>query len=204
MSTALIAQVDPNAEELLKEASSFGLLPAGPYEFTIREAEVIPFAKSGKYESHKCLNLQLRIIDGSPVGAGRIVFKRIPLFMRWLPTAKNPQGAVISDYFDFFLALGVSKEDVAAGKLPALEELGGKRIGGRIKVNEPDDYNDEKWNEFVAPRAPKEIAGVREAGASAVGSAFQPKAQESSPWGSGETKADSELQAAADNGGKAF
>lgn len=199
--TALIAEVDSRADDLVRQASSYGLLPAGRYQATIKAAEVVPFAKSGRYEGKNALSVQLRIIDGSPVGAGRVFFVRVPLFQRFLPTDKNPQGAIASLYFNFFLALGVSKEDVAKGKLPSLEELGGKRVGFQMKVQEPDQWHDDKWNEVANVFAPQALDGVAEPGQSPVASAFQPQAGAASPWG---TQSDSSLQAAADSGAKAF
>lgn len=210
MSTAIMAEVDAKADELVKEAGSFGILPAGSYEATVKAAEVVAFAKQGKYADKKALNVQLQILAGSPTGSGRVFFARVPLFQRFLPTQKNPQGAIASLYFNFFLALGVSKEDVAQGKLPTLEELGGKRVGFSLAVKEPDDYHDSKFNEVRNVFAPKSVAGVTEPGRSAVGSAFQPKAGVDSPWGTQAAaeptapQGDSTLQAAAEGSDKTF
>lgn len=214
MSLASLIKTDNNAEDLLKESQSndFPLLPAGWYEATIAEVEVIDFSSKDdspyKQQGFKVLNTKLRILDGAPTGAKRTFFLRVPLFQRYLPSEKNPQGAVAGTYFDFFLALGFSKEDVAGGKV-AIDQaaLGGKRIGFQLVVKKRDDpknsrdtYHTEDWNEVGRVRAPKSIEGVAEPGASAVGSAFQPKVGDESPWGS-KPQGDSNLQAAAEGKG---
>ncbi|QIK61783.1 hypothetical protein G7068_00085 [Leucobacter viscericola] len=91
--------------------------------------------------------MQLRVIDGAPVGAGRILFAMVPLFQRWAPTQKNPAGAVASDFFNFFLAVGATKEAVTTGKgLPLLEELGGTRLGIGVRVQDHFKNAGEKEN----------------------------------------------------------
>lgn len=205
MSTATIIRTDANATDLLKESQSrsFEALPAGRYEGTVAKVEVVDFAKSGRYHDggFKALNVQLRVIDGAPVGAGRVFFLRVPLFQRFLPTEKNPKGAVAQTYFDFFLHMGFSAEDVAGGKVPLDQaSLGGKRIGFTLKVNPADEYNSEPYNEVTYVNAPKDLPGAPAQGASAVGNAFAPKVEDS-PWGSPAPASDEQLQAAAEGKG---
>lgn len=202
-------KTDAAAEELLEESQrggSFELLPKGWYEGTVKKVEVVDFAKSGKYneQGYKALNVQLRIIDSSEVGAGRVFFLRVPLFQRYLPTAKNPQGAVAQTYFDFFLAMGFTKEQVAKADVKIDQAaLGGKAIGFSLTVKEADEWNDAPYNEVGYVRESREPAKT-----SAVGNAFAPQAGAESPWGSAETttapQGDATLQAAAEGAGKAF
>ena len=213
MEASAFIKTDAAAEDLLNEAQSggnFKPLSKGWYEATVKAVEIVDFAKSGKYNEggFKALNVQLRVIEGSPEGAKRVFFARVPLFQRYLPTQKNPQGAVASMYFDFFLALGFSKEDVAGGKV-SLDQasLGGKRIGMFLDVREPDEWHSEAYNEVGRVREARALEGVAKGGTSPFASAFAPATGSESPWGSTETtslQGDSALQAAADGTGKAF
>lgn len=204
-------KTDAAAEELLEESQkggSFELLPKGWYEGTVKKVEVVDFSSKDdspyKQQGYKALNVQLRIVDSSEVGAGRVFFLRVPLFQRYLPSVKNPQGAVAQTYFDFFLAMGFTKDQVAKADVKIDQAaLGGKPLGFSLVVREADEWNSEPRNEVSYVRESREPAK-----ASAVGNAFAPQAGAESPWGSAESTAapqgDATLQAAAEGAGKAF
>jgi len=144
---------------------TFSVLPAGEYEFTVKDVKEGPAAKSGANASKSILNAQLRIVDDAPVGKGRVFFKRVPLFQAWAPSEKSPQGATAHDHFQFYEGLGY---DVSKGILPDDKELLGKRITGKLVVKKADDFHDEPYNEVTSlwaskskgkPSAVADIAG---------------------------------------------
>jgi len=151
---SLDAEVQSGAAKAAKEANNFAPLPKGNYEVTIAKGEVKLYEK-GAYQGKRYINLQLRVIDSAPVGKGRVVFAKVPLFSNWKPSAKYPDGYP-TNYAEFFLALGVSDEQVDAGRgLPGPQEFGGKRLSVYVTVRPADDYNDSDYNEVSRISAPK-------------------------------------------------
>jgi hypothetical protein len=156
------ADVDANASEALKEAQSggdgkFPPLPKGEYQATIvplkkdgDRMEVVDFGGTGANAKKKVLRVAVKISDDSPTGKGRIFFVRVPMFSRYAPNEKHPQGAPARGYFDFFgKGLGVSDEALTSGNLGiGPDQILGKPIN--IVLSEPqlpDDYNPLGFNE---------------------------------------------------------
>ena len=156
------AEVDPNAAEALAEANSggngkFPPLPRGEYRGTIvplksdgsQRVEVTNFGGTGGNANKKVLRVAIKIAADSPTGAGRIFFTRVPLFSRYAPTQKNPQGAPARNYFGFFGALGVSEEALLSGNIGiGPDQILGKPINFTLgDPQAPDQYNPLGFNE---------------------------------------------------------
>lgn len=136
------------------EASSGGFAPlaAGDYNVTIFDVEDATYGPKSANAGRPSLRVQLRVSEGQE-GTNRRLFETIPLFARWAPTAKNPDGSDAFTFFDFFAAVrGESPKDfrksfndlVDAGEnpaslLPANSELLGKPLTVVLKV-ENDTY----------------------------------------------------------------
>lgn len=148
-------ETDQYAAEALAESQTgngkFPPLPRGEYQVVVvplkkddatKRVEVTDFGGTGANGKKKVLRVALQVVDDSPSGAKRVFFVRIPLFTRYAPTDKHPKGAPAKAYFDFWKALGVSEEDLVAGKLLEVNEMMGKRLGVTISDPiEPDKYN---------------------------------------------------------------
>lgn len=165
--TQLIVEVDNDATQLQEEArkgggdGKFPPVPAGKYQAFVEKIKgVEKFGGSGANASKQVLTLQVKIHGDSPVAAGRVYFVRIPLFMRWAPSEKNPKGAVASTYFDFFeKVMGIPAEQVAAGQVGDLEAAGGKPLSIILsKPNAPDQWNPLGSNEVSFVNAPGDLA----------------------------------------------
>ena len=179
-----------NADAAFAEAgsSNFPLLPKGWYEVTFVEGEIVDFTKNAESPNYgkKALNARFRIVENAPEGAKRVFFGRIPLFQRYAPNQKNPNGAVANDYFNFFLGAGQTEEAVKSGKvdMPA----GGTRIA--IRLGQEKHYKTgELENQVAGFRAPRDVApgktssGTPNAFANGGGSGtFKPSSE--SPWAS--------------------
>jgi hypothetical protein len=175
-----IADVGTDAAAAAKEAAAnsgkFAPLPKGKYQATIVPLkdggdlfEVVPFS-TGKpeYAGKNAVRVRVRIVDESPTGAKRTFFERIPLFSRYAPSQKNPQGAPVRTYFDFFAAVGYTEEQILSGKLANVESILGKRV--TITLSDPimpDEHNELGSNEvaFWGPagdvnQTPRRIDGV--------------------------------------------
>lgn len=157
---SLTAQVSAGYEEAVKQAAAANAaLPAGEYNVTLATGEVKPFAKdNANYANKNALNITLRIADGQ--FAGRTLRGRIPLFDRWNPSAKYPDGYPIREYGQFFKAVGASQEQINSGNLPPLDVILGKPLSVRVKYITPEEqperaeYNTNEdgievpWNEI--------------------------------------------------------
>lgn len=162
-------QTSANAQALMEDALSgrgFAPLPKGQYQVTIvpvkkdplTKVEIVPFSKKPEYAGKQAVRIAVRIVDESPTGAKQHFFDRIPLFHSFAPSQKYPQGAPAFSHFQFFSALGVSKEDLAAGILPGPDEIMGKRISIFLgEPKEPDQYNELGSNEITGYGAPGDL-----------------------------------------------
>lgn len=169
-------QIDPNAHEAMAEADAIGgggKFPPGPrgeYQATIvplkkddpnKRVEVVDFANRGDNAGKKALRVAFQIVPESPTLSKRWLSARIPLFMRFAPTQKNPKGAPAKAYFDFWKALGVSEEALLAGNLPDVNFMMGKRIGLVLSDPiEPDAYNPLGQNEIAFFNKPGDISST--------------------------------------------
>ena len=158
---SLVATTTAGAAESCKKAqaeNNFAAIPTGNYEVTVAKGEVIEFAKQGKYVGMKALNVQLRVIESSAVGAKRVFFLKVPLFDKFLPTAKNPDGAPNFTYFSFFGSVGATDDQLESGQLPSLKDILGKPLVAKINYfpigskdqefhTNKDTGEDEAWNE---------------------------------------------------------
>jgi hypothetical protein len=148
--TGFNAVVDQRVAEAYDEAASggngkFPPLPKGKYQAQIvalnekeqKAFEVVPWnPNKSEYAGKQALRIRVKILANSPTGANRSYFIRVPLFSRFAPSQKNPQGAPARTYFDFWQkVVGVTKEEVLSGKLPGWERVAGKFL--TITVSEP-------------------------------------------------------------------
>lgn len=172
------ANVGPDAAAAYKEAAEssgkFPPLPGGKYQATIvpldekngKQFDIVDFStRNPEYAGKKALRVRVRIVDGSPTGAKRTFFDRIPLFTRFAPSPKNPQGAPARNYFGFFEAVGATEEQIVSGNFPfELQHLLGKQI--TITLSDPvlpDQYNELGSNEvsFYGKPGSVELTPVR-------------------------------------------
>lgn len=158
--TGFQVEVDAQAAEAMAEAregsgKGFPPLPKGAYQATVvplkkdgDRMKVEEWGGTGPNSKKKVLRIMTRIVDGSPTGAKRHHSIRVPLFTRFAPKNGDPVGKPARLYFDFFGALGVSDEDLAAGRLPGPDQILGKAI--EIVLGEPqvpDNFNPLGYNE---------------------------------------------------------
>lgn len=165
--TSFQVEVDNRAAEALVEAQSGGgKFPPGlkgeyqahvvPLKKDGDRVQVQNFGGSGANAKKKVLRVAARVIDESPALAKRQFFLRVPLFTRYAPTERNPQGAPARMYFDFWRALGVADDDLVAGRLPDVDYIMGRRIA--LVLSEPLEPNE--WN----PLGYNEVSFVNKAG----------------------------------------
>lgn len=171
------AEIDPNAAGAAEDAASrqgggdFPPLPRGRYQAVIKENKGIePFGGNGANAQKKIVRLRVDILSESPTGASRVYFVRVPLFSRFAPTDKNPEGAAAWVFWNFFeKVMGVSREDILDGK-PLPSNVEGRRLSIILgKAQKPDDYNPLGFNEVDDVDAPDADFGktpVRVAGVS--------------------------------------
>jgi len=182
-----------------EQENSFKAVPKGWYDVTIVKGEVKTFER-GNYKGKRNLNVRVKVVKTAAVAAGREFSVTVPLFSNWNPTAKYPDGYP-TNYASFFLALGVSEEQVDAGKgLPGPSEFQGKPLSVYLSVKAPDDWHDEDWNQvdrIKAPTAGTPAAVAEVAGGDIWGTASEPsKAPADDVWATSDTA----LQAAAESG----
>lgn len=142
-----VAEIDNKAEEAAKEAESgggtFPPLPAGKYQVTIAKVKgVSNFGGTGGNKDKKVVNIGFQIVPESPTGKGRFLWDRVPLFSRFAPSDKYPDGAPAKSFWDFWeKAIGVPREDILAGK-PLPDNIGGRRLTVTLSAPiPPDSYN---------------------------------------------------------------
>ncbi|MDF2990250.1 MAG: hypothetical protein K0S37_764 [Microbacterium sp.] len=143
------AEIDQNAAAAAEESASrqgsgdFGPLPKGRYQAIVTENRgVESVGGSGANANKQTVRLRVDILPDSPTGAGRVFFFRVPLFSRWAPNDKNPEGAPAWVFWNFFeKVMGVTREEILAGKgLPSNVE--GKRLTIVLgKPRKPDENN---------------------------------------------------------------
>jgi len=161
--------IDPQAALAAEEAANggdgtFPPLPRGKYQAHIVKIEgVDQYAKSGDNAdpNKKVVRLRLQIVPESPTGKGRIFFARIPLFSRFAPTEKNPQGSPVRDFWDFWeRAIGVPREAILAGQ-PMPSEITGRQITITLSAPiPPNEYNPLGYNEIAFYDAAADIAST--------------------------------------------
>ncbi len=168
--TGFSATVDQQIASTYDEAASAGNgkfppLPKGNYQAKIVPLspknnelfKVEPFnTKNPAYNGKNVLRLRVQIDAESPTGKNRSFNVRIPLFSRYAPSEKSPQGAVAKMYFDFWEKVaGASKEQVISGNLPGWEVLANRAM--TISISDPkvpDQWNELGSNEIAFVSAP--------------------------------------------------
>lgn len=153
--TGFVAEIDNDAAAAADEAAAggnggFPPLPAGKYQATVVKIKgVADFGGNGGNAKKKVLEIQLRILDNSPNGAKRVFFDRIPLFTRYAPNEKNPQGATARTFWDFFgKAIGWSRDLLLSNQLPGVNDIQGKQVTVTLSAPKaPDGYNPLGFNE---------------------------------------------------------
>lgn len=134
-------------EVQFQEEAAKGPTPVPTCWYTVGLTDVaVDLYKTGTtYAGKKFLTLTIKVLAGEYKGR-QVRFVRIPLFERWNPTAKNPNGTATS-FFSFFDALGL----ISDGKprkllLKDFNQLFGKELDARIIVGKPRD-DGSVWNE---------------------------------------------------------
>lgn len=166
---SFFVEVDSNAAEAAAEAQSggkgFAPLPQGNYQARIvplkkdgNRVEVADFGGTGPNGKKKVLRVAVQILDASPLGNKRWFAARVPLFTRYAPNEKNPQGAPARMYFDFLRAIGVSEDDIIAGRFPDVDKFMGKEVGITLSAPiEPDKWNPLGSNEISFFNKPGDV-----------------------------------------------
>lgn len=149
--------VDPQAVQAAESAAAggdgtFPPLPKGRYQAFIEKIEgVDQFAKSGANAdpTKRVVRIRFKVHPQSPNGANRVFFGRIPLFSRFAPTEKNPEGAPARDFWDFWeRAIGVPREQIVSGQ-PMPSDITGRQITITLSAPiAPDNYNPLGSNEI--------------------------------------------------------
>lgn len=154
MTDGFVTEIDQQAAAAAEEAAaggngSFPPLPAGKYQAFVNGIEgVQDFGGTGDNAKKKVVKLKLKINDQSPTGKSRIFFVRVPLFSRYAPNAKHPQGAPAKAFWDFWeKAMGVSRDHILSGQ-PMPSNIGGKPLTITLGAPlVPDNYNPLGYNE---------------------------------------------------------
>lgn len=170
MPNPFAVQVDANAAAAAEESSNRGSdgflpLPQGKYQaFVEKFLEVQPFTKdqSSPNFGKQVARFQLKIVAESPTGKNRTYFLRVPLFTRYAPSQKSPEGAPAQMYFDFFGDVaGATREQLIQGQVPSPNEIGGKKLTITLSQPiKPDAYNPKGFNEVSFVGAPGDIAAT--------------------------------------------
>lgn len=163
-------QVDTNAaaaadESANRSSDGFPPLPQGKYQaFVEKFIEVQPFTKDSSSPNFgkQVARFQLKVRSDSPVGANRVYFIRVPLFTRYAPSQKSPEGAPAGMYFDFFGEVaGATREQLVTGQVPAPNEIGGKNLTITLSAPiKPDAYNPKGSNEVSFVGKPGDLAAT--------------------------------------------
>lgn len=127
-------------------ANDFEPIPAGWYNGTIFNAEEKQFKNAGKHPGDDYYNVQLRVSEGDY--KGRVLFVMVPLFPKWNPGPKTPNGFP-TNFIPFFEALGEDLE--GEFEVPDPDELGGQDITFRVRIEE-DAYKNAKEGTTDAKR----------------------------------------------------
>lgn len=149
-------ELDPQAAKAAEEAASggdgsFPPLLGGKYQVTIAKVKgVADFGGQGANSKKKIVNIGFRIVDQSPTGKGRYVWGRVPLFSRFAPNAKHPEGAACRDFWDFWeKAIGVPRDYILSGQ-PLPSDIGGKALTITLSApTPPDAFNPLGSNEIA-------------------------------------------------------
>ena len=167
------AEIDNNAAKAAEEAAAggngtFPPLPGGKYQVIIAKVKGVDnFAKSGPNANKKVVNVGFQIVPESPTGKSRYIWGRVPLFSRFAPNEKYPDGAPARGFWDFWeKAIGVPRERILAGDLP--DNIGGTRLTVTLSAPiPPDQFNPLGSNEVDfydktgdVNVTPKRVAGV--------------------------------------------
>lgn len=100
-----------------------------------------PYAKQGPNTKVLALAIRVRVHDGQK-GAGRNLFKDIPLTRKFAPTGqgKYPDGTPAFDFFSFFRALGYDVDAPEGFAVPEDRELLGKFLEVVVATEVRDGY----------------------------------------------------------------
>lgn len=121
----------------------FPPLPEGNYNFYVSDSEAKLFGPTSKNPGKPYLSLTIQP-DGGKYHKRRIFNVMVPLFEKWGPTPKNPDGFPTA-FLPAFTAFGY---DVAKGfKADSLDDLANELIGKKFQArvrHEDDTYAYEK------------------------------------------------------------
>ena len=110
-------------------------VPLGWYNVGITDVAVDDYQESSPYKGKKHLTLSIKVLSGDHKGR-EVRYVRVPLFLRFNPTAKSPSGTATS-FHAFFNSLGLIKDNKLI--LKDFNQLFGKELSARISVTQPND-----------------------------------------------------------------
>jgi len=116
----------------------------GKYQMKVIEViEQQKFGGNGDNANKPVLKVRLQIVDESPNGRRRTFYHRLPLFTKFAPSAKNPQGAANLAFTGFWRdAMGWDEAKLRAGDLPGESDILGKQFTGVLGAPKPPN----QWN----------------------------------------------------------
>lgn len=103
------------------QSTRFKALEAGEYTVSLYDVKEEKYGPNSNNAGRPYYNVQLRIEDGQP-GANRRLFEKIPLFLEWNPTPKNPEGSDAFTFYDFFAAVEGIKSSEFRARMKKLVE----------------------------------------------------------------------------------
>lgn len=155
----------------------FPPLPKGKYQMTVRKVvKRDVFGGTGPNGQKPVLKIEVQIVEDSPTGKNRVYFPRVPLFTKFAPSEKNPQGAANLTFTGFWRdAMGWPEEKLRAGDLPDENYILGRRFTGVLgSPKAPDQWNPLGSNEIdfyeaegdvnATPTAPVRVQWLDESG----------------------------------------
>lgn len=128
------------------EGGVFKPLPAGWYDVTLKDVKPAKFSdKSAKYAGKDKLRIQFRVATEGDY-FGRVVFGDVPLFPKWSPTEKNPDGYP-TNFIPFFTALGY---DIEKGfEFDSLADLANEILGEDLQIRLSVSKDEYAYNKAV-------------------------------------------------------
>lgn len=110
-------------------------IPLGWYNVGITDVSLDDYQETSPYKGKKYLTLSIKVLSGDQKGR-EVRYVRVPLFTRFNPTAKNPQGTATS-FHAFFNSLGLIKGNKLV--LRDFNRLFGSELQAKISLTQPND-----------------------------------------------------------------
>lgn len=165
MSLSLVVNSAAFNDAAEDRGGNFDPLPPGTYEVELIDAKIAPFAKSGKYADVQAYRFTWKVTEDNETGKNRRLWSNIALIDKWLPTAKNPQGASNFTLLQFLNAIGFSvdsDEENTEIELPDADDLLDANIVIGVDVKLGDEYNGRVNNEVDRYLSQEQLAKRRD------------------------------------------